>query len=295
MSASAAAGEPRRVPPCNACKSCAKSCNVFQSMVNSQPTHHCSGECPDTVLAPASGTTWTASPERAGPAGALEPWRAGCRRDRAGPGAGGGRGQPFTGGAGSAARPALVPAALSGLGAAMSAGTAPRRCRGRVRAVETGPARGAEAAGNRGSGHRGTGGGRRRGGRGRRAGAGQRTAQDAGVRHQRGTGGADFHERPHLGNGRIVTQHEQHAAHAVHLAALVGRALRLPAGTGGVRVDGGRAGVRPDMGLGEAAQRGEVAGPRRHGAGRGAGDRRGAVAVAGDANGPCASRTSRGR
>lgn len=195
----------------------------------------------------------------------------------------------------SAARPALIPSALAGLGAATAAGATTRWCRGRVRAVETGPARGTESAGDRGRARRRAGGGRGRGRHDGSSGAGDGAAHDAGVRHQRRTGGADFHQGPHLGNGRIMAQYQQHTAHAVHLTVLVGGALRLPTGAGGVRVHGGRAGMRPDVGLGETAQRGEVTGPRRHGTGRGARDRRGAVAVAGDADGPRASRTSRGR
>lgn len=113
--------------------------------------------------------------------------------------------------------------------------------------------------------------------------------------HQGGAGGADLHQGPHLADGRVVPQHEQHAARTVDLTALVGGALGLPAGAGGVGVHGRGPGVRADMSLGEAAQGREVARARRHRAGRGAGDGRRAVTVAGDADGPCPSRTAYGR
>lgn len=120
----------------------------------------------------------------------------------------------------------------------------------------------------------------------------RRTGQYARVGQQRGAGGADFAEGPHLADRRVVPQDEDDGARAGDPGALVQLAPLATAPAGGVVVHRRRSGVRGRVGHREAAQGRDVPGARRHHTRRGAGDRRGAVPVPDHTDRPAAARTA---
>lgn len=120
----------------------------------------------------------------------------------------------------------------------------------------------------------------------------RRTGQYARVGQQRGAGGADFAEGPHLADRRVVPQDEDDGARAGDPGVLVQRAPLASAPAGGVVMHRRRSGVRGRVGHREAAQGREVPGARRHHARRGAGDGRGAVPVPDHADRPAPARTA---